>query len=139
LRGGVVIAPTGVNAAASMPPGVIVFAGGHPLPNDEGARGAEAAVKLLRDHAPRAGRASKHEAGNDRGREPCLLVLISGGASALMTLPVAGVALDDIMNTSRALMAAGADIRELNCVRKHLDQLKGGLMATVAAGAAIRA
>jgi hydroxypyruvate reductase len=65
-------------------------------------------------------------------------VLISGGASAMMTLPAPGVALDDIVITSRALMAAGADIRELNCVRKHLDQLKGGLMARRSAGAAIR-
>jgi hydroxypyruvate reductase len=139
LRGGIAIAPSGVYAAASMPPGMVAFAGGHPLPNDEGARGAEAAVTLLRETARRAGRAANREAGSDPGREPCLLVLISGGASAMTTLPVAGITLGDITATSRALMAAGADIRELNCVRKHLDRLKGGLMARIAAGAAIRA
>jgi glycerate 2-kinase len=119
LRGGVVIAP---DAPASMPPDVIAFAGGHPMPNDAGVRGAQAAVRLLRELGP----------------ESRALVLISGGASALMTLPAEHIALDDIVATSRALMAAGADIRQLNCVRKHLDQLKGGLMARISAGAAIR-
>lgn len=124
LRGGVVIAPDApADAPASMPRDVIAFAGGHPMPNDEGVRGAQAAVRLLRELGP----------------ESRALVLISGGASALMTLPVDHVALDDIVATSRALMAAGADIRELNCVRKHLDRLKGGLMAKISAGAAIRA
>ena len=123
LRGGVVIAPDApADAPASMPRDVIAFAGGHPMPNDEGVRGAQAAVRLLRELGP----------------ESRALVLISGGASALMTLPVDHVALDDVVATSRALMAAGADIRELNCVRKHLDQLKGGLMARIPAAAAIR-
>jgi hydroxypyruvate reductase len=123
LRGGVAILPAGRDGAASLPPGVIAFAGGHPMPTDEGARGAQAAMRLLRELGP----------------ESCALVLISGGASAMMTLPVTGVDLDDIAATSRALMEAGADIRELNCVRKHLDQLKGGLMARSSTGAAIRA
>lgn len=123
LRGGVVIAPDApADVPASMPRGVIAFAGGHPMPNDEGVRGAQAAVRLL----------------GELGAESRALVLISGGASALMTLPAHHIALDDIVATSRALMAAGADIRELNCVRKHLDQLKGGLMARISAGAAIR-
>ena len=131
LRGGVVIAPDApadapadvpADAPASMPRDVIAFAGGHPMPNDAGVRGAHAAAGLLRELAP----------------ESRALVLISGGASALMTLPAEHIALDDIVATSRALMAAGADIRELNCVRKHLDQLKGGLMARISAGAAIR-
>jgi glycerate 2-kinase len=120
LRGGVAIGPS---VDPVLPGGVFAFAGGHPMPNEEGARGARAAARLLGEAA----------------RNSRVLVLISGGASSLMTLPAEGIALDDVVATSRALMAAGADIRELNCVRKHLDQLKGGLMARAAAGAAIRA
>ncbi len=119
VRSGIVIAPDPV---ADLPGGVTAFVGGHPMPNAEGERGARAVIELLREPA--------------RGRRT--LVLISGGASSLMTLPREGLTLDDVIATSRALMAAGADITELNCVRKHLDQLKGGQLAQVAAGAAIR-
>ena len=120
LRGGVAITPM---KDSVLPGGVLAFAGGHPMPNADGARGAQAAIRLL----------------GDVRRTSRVLVLISGGASSLMTLPADGIALDDVATMSRALMAAGADIRELNCVRKHLDQLKGGLMARAAAGTAIRA
>jgi glycerate 2-kinase len=120
LRGGVVIAP---DAVAVVPVGISAFAGGHPWPNEGGAHGAQAVMELLRGLT-----AGSHA-----------IVLISGGASALSTLPVDGVSLDDMIATSRTLMEAGADIAELNCVRKHLDQLKGGLMARLSNGAEIRA
>jgi glycerate-2-kinase len=120
LRGGVAIAP---DAAFTAPAGVTVFAGGHPSPTLEGARGAGAIIELLRQR--------------DRGTP--LLVLISGGASSLMTSPAEGLTVSDIAATSRALMDAGADIRELNSVRKHLDRLKGGLMARIAGDVPMRA
>ena len=120
LRGGVVIAPAPESPLAG---GVLGFAGGHPMPNDEGVRGAEAALRLMADTT----------------RATRTLVLISGGASSLMTFPAEGLTLEDIVAMSRTLMAAGADIRQLNCVRKHLDQLKGGLMARASRGATIRA
>lgn len=120
MRGGVAIAPA---AAGAMPAGVTLFAGGHPMPNEEGVRGAQAAARLL----------------ETAGSGAHVLVLLSGGASSLMTFPAGQVSLEEIIATSRALMAAGADIRELNCVRKHLDQLKGGRMARRSAGATIHA
>jgi glycerate 2-kinase len=120
LRGGVAIAS---HAAFAAPNGVTVFTGGHPMPTLEGARGAEAIVGLL----------------ENREKGTRLLVLLSGGASAMMTSPADGLTVDDVAATSRALMDAGADIRELNCVRKHLDRLKGGLMARIAGGVPIRA
>jgi glycerate-2-kinase len=120
LRGGIAIGPDRESGAID---GVRAFEGGHPMPNDEGANGARAASQLL------AGGVHKSP----------VLVLISGGASSLMTLPAEGLSIDDVVVMSRALMAAGADIRELNCVRKHLDQLKGGLMARIARGTPIRA
>ena len=93
------------------------------MPNDDGARGAAAIERLLSNSA----------------RDSEVIALISGGASALMTLPADGVSVADMVATSGALMRAGADIRELNCVRKHLDRLKGGMMAKLFAGARIRA
>lgn len=121
VRGGVAIAP---DESPALPRSIWTFQGGHPLPNDAGVRGARAVMRLVE---------------NDAHAAP-LIVLLSGGASALMTIPPNGVPLADIVEVSRALMAAGADIRELNCVRKHLDQLKGGQLARrVAPARAVRA
>ncbi len=119
VRGGIVISP---EHAVGLPEGVVAYTGGHPMPNDGGERGARAVATLLCEP--------------NRGRRT--LVLISGGASSLMTLPPPGISLEDVVETSRALMRAGADIRELNCVRKHLDQMKGGRMARLAGGAPLR-
>ncbi len=58
-----------------------------------------------------------------------VLALISGGASALLTLPPEGVALESIASVTQELMHRGADIESLNCVRRHLDQIKGGGLA----------
>ena len=63
-----------------------------------------------------------------------LVVLLSGGASALMTLPVAGIRLEDKQLVTRHLLAAGADIRALNAVRKHLSSIKGGRLAGACEG-----
>jgi glycerate 2-kinase len=62
-----------------------------------------------------------------------LVVLLSGGASAMLAVPAAGVSLADKVHTARALMNAGAPIAELNCVRKHLSAIKGGRLAAAAA------
>ena len=55
--------------------------------------------------------------------------LISGGASALMTLPVNGISLEEMRKTTKIVMNAGANIKELNTIRKHLSSLKGGKLA----------
>lgn len=70
-------------------------------------------------------------------REDTLLVLLSGGASALVTVPAPGLTLEDLAATTRLLLAAGADIAALNCVRKHLDCIKGGRLARAAAPARV--
>jgi glycerate 2-kinase len=62
-----------------------------------------------------------------------LVVLLSGGASAMLAVPAAGLSLADKVDTARALMNAGAPIAELNCVRKHLSAIKGGRLAAAAA------
>lgn len=68
-----------------------------------------------------------------------LLVLLSGGASALLTLPAEGLALDDLATVTQALLRAGAPIDELNAVRKHCERLKGGGLVRLASPRAVHA
>jgi glycerate 2-kinase len=94
---------------------------GHPLPDANSIRGAEQILALLRD-----------------AREDDLVIcLISGGGSALLELPVDGVSLDDLRATTDALLRSGATINEMNAVRKHLSQVKGGQLARHANGARV--
>ncbi len=111
IDGGILIVPEGQTAGA--PDGFEVYGGGQPIPNQAGADGALAIRRLATEL-----RASD-----------VLLCLISGGGSALMTLPPAGVTLAAVQATTEALLRAGATIGELNCVRKHLDRVKGGRLA----------
>lgn len=66
---------------------------------------------------------------SDLRADDTVLCLISGGGSALLTLPIDGVTLDDKQNVNRALLASGATISEMNCVRRHLSAIKGGRLA----------
>jgi len=91
---------------------------GHPLPDEGSVRGARRALEI-------AGAA---------GRDDVLVVLLSGGGSALMALPVEGISLEAKQETARTLMAQSADIYELNTVRKHLSGIKGGRLAAASRG-----
>ena len=86
---------------------------GHPVPDAESARAGGAALALAAE--ARA--------------EDTLLVLLSGGASALWTRPLPGLSLEDVREATAMLLDAGADIAELNTVRKHLTALSGGRLA----------
>ena len=113
LRGGLIAAP------AAEPFGSFeAIASGHPIP-DEGSE--------------RAGRRALDIAENLE-RDETLLVLLSGGASALLAVPGEGLSLDDKRRTTAQLLKAGADIHALNTVRKHLSAIKGGWLAHRAAG-----
>jgi glycerate 2-kinase len=92
---------------------------GHPLPD---ARGVEAATQI----AHLLEQAQAHD---------LVICLVSGGGSALNVLPAQDLSLDDLQMTTNALLACGADIHEFNTVRKHLEQLKGGQLARLAAPA----
>jgi glycerate 2-kinase len=61
-----------------------------------------------------------------------VICLISGGGSALLTAPAAGLSLEDKREVNRQLLACGAPISEMNCLRKHLSSLKGGRLAAAA-------
>jgi hydroxypyruvate reductase len=66
-----------------------------------------------------------------------LVILLSGGASALMASPIDGISLADKIDTTRRMMASGADIHALNTVRRHLSKVKGGRLAAACVGATI--
>lgn len=70
----------------------------------------------------------------DVGADECLLLLLSGGASALMALPAEGITLEDKQHAVRTMLLAGADIHALNTVRKHLSGIKGGRLAGACRG-----
>jgi hydroxypyruvate reductase len=88
----------------------------HPVPD---AAGSEAAARMLR-------------LAEAAGPDDLVLCLISGGASALLALPAPGISLGDKQGLNRALLASGADIGQMNIVRKHLSAIKGGRLAAAA-------
>ena len=94
---------------------------GHPVPD---ARGAAAAAEIL-DLVAAA------------GTDDVVLVLISGGGSALLPAPVAPITLEEKQALTRLLLRAGANINQLNAVRKHCSRLKGGQLARAAAPARV--
>jgi hydroxypyruvate reductase len=107
---GLVVAPAPVDG---LPPSFESVAGGHPSPNAGSERAGRKALALAESLGP----------------DDTLLVLISGGASALMVAPAEGITLDEKRATTDRLMREGADIHALNTVRKHLSQIKGGWLA----------
>jgi len=89
---------------------------GHPVPDEAGWRGARRIAEIARDAR----------------KDDLVLCLISGGASALMPLPVDPLTLADKQDITRRLLACGADIHEMNAVRKHYSAIKGGHLAKLA-------
>ena len=71
------------------------------------------------------------------GRDDLVLCLISGGGSALLSLPAAGITLEEKQAVNKALLRSGAAIDEMNCLRKHLSAIKGGRLAAAAAPARV--
>ncbi|MGH7878293.1 MAG: glycerate kinase type-2 family protein [Candidatus Binataceae bacterium] len=103
-----VIAPS--LATADFPSELHPIVGAHPLPDASSERAGRAALEFVK-------RAEADE---------LILFLLSGGASALAVVPAAGISLNDKISLTASMMRAGASIRELNAVRKHLSALKGG-------------
>jgi glycerate 2-kinase len=111
---GVVSAPT---PARRPLPGVKYFVAGHPMPNEESWKAAEAILALLR--------------GCDE--KTLVFFLLSGGGSALVELPLdSRLTLDDVRQLNHALVTCGAPIEEINTVRKHVSAVKGGRLAVAA-------
>ena len=94
---------------------------GHPIPDENGVRAAQALLDLVAGAGPR----------------DLILCLVSGGGSALIPAPVQGISLADKQATTRQLLACGAGIHEINTIRKHLSRIKGGRLCRAANGARI--
>jgi glycerate 2-kinase len=110
---GLVIAPGRLAEAAG---GLEYFEASHPLPDEKSVAAAKRALAL----------ALKAE------EKDLVFVCISGGGSALLCLPAEGITLDEKKSVTGSLLRAGADIREMNVVRKHLSGIKGGRLARAA-------
>jgi len=98
---------------AHVPQRIAIQEAAHPVPDSAGQAAAERMWAL-----------TQNLTAND-----LVLCLISGGGSALLTLPAEGLTLADKQHLNRALLASGADIAAMNCVRKHLSRIKGGRLA----------
>ena len=89
---------------------------GHPVPDGRGVRGAERIADIVRG----------------AGKRDLIVCVISGGASALLPMPAAPVTLEEKRATTSLLLACGANIHEINAVRKHISRIKGGQLARLA-------
>src|SRR5262249_25150260 len=96
---------------------------GHPVPDQAGVEGAQRIAEIART----------------AGRDDLVLCLISGGASALTPLPAPPITLEEKQATTKLLLACGANIHEINAIRKHISLLKGGQLARLAAPATVYA
>jgi len=94
---------------------------GHPLPNEESVLAGRKALDLAR-----------HVARDER-----LVVLLSGGASAGLSVPVPGLTLREKIEATQSLLRAGVAIDAVNCVRKHLSVLKGGWLGAAVSGSVV--
>jgi glycerate 2-kinase len=94
---------------------------GHPVPDENGVAGAERIARIA------AG----------AGKDDLVICLISGGASALMPAPAEGITLEEKQATTRLLLASGANIHEINSIRKHISRIKGGQLARLASPARV--
>jgi glycerate 2-kinase len=102
---------------ASQVHGFRYFHGGHPVPNAESIRAANAILKMLQNQTA----------------DSLVIFLLSGGGSSSVEKPLDGeISLDDLIATYRALVYSGAPIAEINAVRKHLSAVKGGRLAQAA-------
>ncbi len=110
-----VVIPDGTPAELEDPRAEVLRAS-HPLPDVRSCAAAERALELARGAA-----------------KDLLLVLVSGGASALLCAPIEGVTLKEKVGVTAALLVSGASIEEINLVRRHLSRIKGGGLARVAA------
>jgi len=110
---GVIICPYGSSGKTKL---IEVSEAGHPVPDAMSIQGAQRIIEMA------AGLAE----------DDLLILLVSGGGSALCTMPAAGITIDDLRQMNEILLECGANINEINIVRKHLSQIKGGKLTRLA-------
>ena len=119
---GVVLTRYGHNSPTSQ---IKIVEAGHPVPDQAGMDGAKEVLALT----------------NQLEQGDVFIALVSGGGSSLLTLPQEGISIDDMRQTTEALLRSGAPIEEMNVVRKHLSAILGGNLAraAIARGARVEA
>ena len=110
---GVVLTRYGHNSPTSY---LQIIEAGHPVPDQAGMDGAKEIYRLV----------------SELNQGDVLIALISGGGSSLLTLPQAGISIEDMRRTTEALLRSGAPIEEMNVIRKHLSAILGGNLARLA-------
>ena len=118
ITGGVIITKYGYGESLAR---IRLIEAGHPVPDANGHKGAQAIEALLREST----------------KNDLILALISGGGSSLMVKPAPGLALEDKQRVTELLLSCGATIQEMNTVRKHLSGIKGGQLARMAFPASV--
>jgi glycerate 2-kinase len=108
-------------AYAARPGRIELREASHPVPDEAGLRGAAEMMQRVRGLGP----------------DDLVIALVSGGGSALLSLPAPGLTFADKQAINRALLESGAAIDEMNCVRKHLSSIKGGRLAAACAPAPV--
>ncbi len=121
IEEGLVIIPENQADLGINPKRIRLERSSHPLPGREGVLATRKLLGTL-DHVD---------------QRDLVVCLVSGGGSALMPLPVAGVTLEELRRTTALLLRSGANIDEINCVRKHLSQIAGGRLAGRVSGALV--
>ena len=120
VASGVIITKYG-HSDRTLPDHIRVREAGHPVPDQNSIDATRELAALLASATPR----------------DLAIVVLSGGGSALMTLPAEGVSLADMQTTTQLLLRAGATIHQINSIRKHMDDIKGGGLVRLANGATI--
>ena len=108
-------------AYAAHPGRIRVFEAAHPVPDEAGRRGAQQMIEAVRG----------------LGADDLVIALVSGGGSALLSAPAEGLTFEQKQQVNRDLLASGASIDEMNCVRKHLSAIKGGRLGAACAPARV--
>ena len=119
VKGGVVITKYGHSQGPIE--GLKIYEAGHPIPDENTISSTKEAVELAKGLS----------------KDDTVLFLVSGGGSALFELPVDGVSLEDIKNVTDMLLRCGANIVEINAIRKRMSQVKGGRFALMASPAKV--
>ena len=110
ITGGVIILKKGSQSTLRY---VQVFYGAHPIPDENGNKGAKTMLAMMEGLT----------------EKDLVIAIFTGGSSALLPLPAIGISLADKQEVNRIMLSCGAEITEINAVRKHLSQVKGGLLA----------
>ena len=116
LSRGILITKDGHVPEAGLPEKIAIYEAAHPVPDIRGVLATEKIIDLLKE----------------ADRETLVVCLISGGGSALLVAPHEGIDLREKQDITQLLLKAGADIGEMNTVRKHLSRIKGGRLAQLA-------